>query len=70
MTIAIGDTVPDFQALATGRKTIRLSDYAGQCVLLYFYPKDNTAGCTQQAQFFRDTIEQFTAHNTIVLGVS
>lgn len=66
----ISDTIPNFQALATNGKTIQLTDYAGQNLLLYFYPKDNTSGCTQQAQFFRDHIAEFTAANTIILGVS
>ena len=68
--ISIGQVVPDFAAQATGDKTIHLSDYRGQFVLLYFYPKDNTAGCTGQAQGFRDAYAQFTAFNTVVLGVS
>ena len=70
MTVAIGDKVPDFQILANNGKAIQLSDYAGQFVLLYFYPKDNTAGCTEQAKFFRDHIAQFTAANIVILGVS
>jgi peroxiredoxin Q/BCP len=68
--LTIGQTVPDFQANATDGKTVHLSDYAGQFVLIYFYPKDNTAGCTQQAQSFRDAYAQFTALNTVILGVS
>jgi peroxiredoxin Q/BCP len=68
--IAIGQAVPDFTAQSTGGKTIKLSDYAGQFVLLYFYPKDNTAGCTQQAQNFRDASAQIAALNTVILGVS
>ena len=68
--LQIGQTVPDFQARATGDKTVHLSDYSGHFVLIYFYPRDNTAGCTEQAQFFRDTSQQFTALNTVILGVS
>jgi peroxiredoxin Q/BCP len=68
--VTIGQPVPDFTANATGGKTIKLSDYKGQFVLLYFYPKDNTAGCTQQAQNFRDASAQFVALNTVILGVS
>lgn len=70
MTINIGDVVPNFQASATGDKTISLSDYQGQKVLLYFYPKDNTPGCTQEGQAFRDHYSQFQALNTVILGVS
>jgi peroxiredoxin Q/BCP len=68
--VTIGQLAPDFTANATGGKTIKLSDYKGQFVLLYFYPKDNTAGCTQQAQNFRDASAQFAALNTVILGVS
>ena len=68
--ILIGNPVPDFDAPATGDKTIKLTDYRGRYVVLYFYPKDNTPGCTQEGQFFRDHIEKFTALNAIVLGVS
>jgi len=69
-SLVIGQTVPDFQASATDGKTIRLADYVGQFVVIYFYPKDNTAGCTQQAQHFRDTHSQFSGLNTVILGVS
>jgi peroxiredoxin Q/BCP len=68
--VTIGQAVPDFTANTTGDKTVKLSDYKGQFVLIYFYPKDNTPGCTQQAQIFRDAIDQFAAHNTVILGVS
>lgn len=69
-SVILKQVVPDFMAHATGDKFIRLADYAGQFVLLYFYPRDNTAGCTQQAQQFRDAYAQFTALNTVILGVS
>jgi thioredoxin-dependent peroxiredoxin len=68
--VQIGQLVPDFTAKIVNDKIIQLSDYAGRYVLLYFYPKDNTPGCTQQAQMFRDAIDQFTALNTVILGVS
>jgi peroxiredoxin Q/BCP len=68
--ISLNNPVPDFTACATGNKTLSLSDYRGHKVLLYFYPKDNTAGCTQQAQSFRDYHPQFAALNTVILGVS
>ena len=68
--VQIGQLVPDFTANIANDKTIQLSDYSGQYVLIYFYPKDNTPGCTQQAQIFRDSIEQFAALNTVILGVS
>jgi peroxiredoxin Q/BCP len=70
ISINIGDSVTDFESPATGGKTVKLRDYRGQYVVLYFYPKDNTPGCIQEGQGFRDTIGQFTALNTVVLGVS
>ena len=69
-TISIGAMAPDFELPATGGKTVRLSDLRGKNVVLYFYPKDNTSGCTQEGQDFRDNIEAFTEHNTVILGVS
>lgn len=68
--IRIDKPVPDFSTSATGDKTISLSDYQGKKVVLYFYPKDNTPGCTQEGRDFRDNIDKFTALNTVILGVS
>jgi thioredoxin-dependent peroxiredoxin len=68
--LSIGHVVSDFEATATGDKTVKLSDYRGNTVVLYFYPKDSTPGCTQEGQDFRDNIEKFKALNAIVLGVS
>lgn len=68
--LSISNVVPDFEATATGDKTTKLSDYRGKTVVLYFYPKDSTPGCTQEGQDFRDNIEKFTALNAVVLGVS
>jgi len=68
--ISIGKSVPDFEAPSTGNKTIKLTDYQGRHVVIYFYPKDNTPGCTLEGQTFRDNIEKFTALNTIILGIS
>ncbi|QSA99643.1 peroxiredoxin [Methylomonas sp. EFPC1] len=71
MTLAtLGSAVPDFEIAATGEKTVKLSDYRGKKVVLYFYPKDSTPGCTQEGQAFRDNIEQFNQLNTVILGVS
>lgn len=69
-TVTLGQAVPDFQLPATGEQTLALSDFKGKRLLLYFYPKDNTPGCTQEGQAFRDNIEQFDALNTVILGVS
>lgn len=66
----IGNIVPNFEAKATGDKTIQLSDYRGKYVVLYFYPKDSTPGCTQEGQDFRDNIDKFTALDAVILGVS
>ncbi|MDX8126513.1 peroxiredoxin [Methylomonas sp. OY6] len=71
MTLAtLGSAVPDFEIAATGEKTVKLSDYRGKKVVLYFYPKDNTPGCTQEGQGFRDNIERFNQLNAVILGVS
>lgn len=67
---SIGNVVPDFEANATSDKTVKLSDYRGNYVVLYFYPKDSTPGCTLEGQDFRDNIEKFKAFNAVVLGVS
>lgn len=69
-TVNLQQTVPDFELPSTGDKTIRLSDLRGKNVLIYFYPKDNTPGCTLEGQNFRDHIETFNAHNTLIFGIS
>ncbi|QPK64672.1 thioredoxin-dependent thiol peroxidase [Methylomonas sp. LL1] len=69
-TVAIGQAVPDFQLPATGDKHLSLADFKGRKLVLYFYPKDNTPGCTQEGQAFRDHISQFDDLNATVLGVS
>lgn len=66
----IGSTVPDFEVPSTSNKTVKLADYRGKYVILYFYPKDNTPGCTQEGRDFRDNIEKFEALNAVILGVS
>ena len=68
--IAVGQPVPDFSAAATSDRTVSLSDLRGRNVVLYFYPKDNTPGCTTEGQDFRDCHDDFDALDTIVLGVS
>ena len=68
--VAVGHAVPDFEVPATGDKTFRLSDFRGKNVLIYFYPKDNTPGCTLEGQNFRDNIDFFNQHNTVIVGVS
>jgi peroxiredoxin Q/BCP len=63
-------TVPEFSAAMTSGKTFRLSDYSGKNLVLYFYPKDNTPGCTAESMHFRDLMPEFTARNTEIVGVS
>ena len=62
--------VPDFSLPATGGTSFRLADQAGRIVVIYFYPKDSTPGCTTEGQNFRDLHAQFTAADAVVLGVS
>ena len=69
-TINLGDAVPEFELPATGGKTIKLSGLRSHNVVIYFYPKDSTPGCTLEGQDFRDNIGEFSAQNTIILGVS
>ena len=68
--ITVDKAVPDFQLPATGDKNIRLSELKGKNVVLYFYPKDNTPGCTLEGQDFRDLQNKFKRANTVVLGIS
>ncbi len=70
MTFEIGDKAPDFSLAANGGKQISLSDYAGKNIVLYFYPKDATPGCTTEAKDFSALVEDFKAANTVVVGVS
>lgn len=70
MCIEVGKKAPDFTLPNQDGETVQLSDYAGKNIVLYFYPKDMTPGCTTQACDFRDDYELFAEHNTIVLGVS
>ena len=65
-----GDAAPDFELKTDTGETVRLSDYRGQRVILYFYPKDDTPGCTTQACGFRDHYPQIEEKNAVVLGVS
>ena len=62
--------IPDFTLPATGGQTFNLADQAGSIVVIYFYPKDSTPGCTTEGQQFRDLHDQFTAAGAVVLGIS
>ena len=68
--LKIGNKVPDIELEATSNQTIKLSDFKGSKMILYFYPKDNTPGCTREGQDFRDNIRKFSSRKTIILGVS
>ena len=68
--IAIGKPVPAFSLPATGGEQISLKDFKGSNLVLYFYPRDSTPGCTQEGQAFRDLYTEFKAANTEILGVS
>jgi peroxiredoxin Q/BCP len=69
-TVAIGDQAPDFTALTDQGEALKLSDLRGKRVILYFYPKDDTSGCTTQACGFRDQYPVIEEKNGVVLGVS
>ena len=66
----IGSKIKNFSLPATGEQNINLDDLKGKNVVLYFYPKDSTPGCTTEGQDFRDRIDAFTKANTVILGVS
>jgi len=68
--LKVGDPAPDFAVQNDRGETVRLSDLRGKRVVLYFYPKDNTPGCTTQACNFRDSYPAITEKNAVVLGVS
>jgi thioredoxin-dependent peroxiredoxin len=68
--VKIGMKIPDFNLPATGDQNIKLSALKGKNIVLYFYPKDNTPGCTLEGQDFRDNIRKFNTRNTVILGVS
>ena len=66
----VGDQAPDFTARTDMGATVSLTDFRGKKVVLYFYPKDDTAGCTRQACSFRDNYSAVTARGAVILGVS
>jgi peroxiredoxin Q/BCP len=70
MPVEVGKKVPPFSLPATGEQDIALSDLKGKNVVLYFYPKDSTPGCTREGQDFRDNYTKFKRQNTVILGVS
>ncbi len=68
--IKTGKKIKNFSLPATGDKNISLSDYSGKKVVLYFYPKDSTPGCTTEGQDFSNAKTKFARQNTVILGVS
>jgi len=68
--VAIGEKVPDFDLPINGGGKLSLQALAGKNAVIYFYPKDNTSGCTTEAKDFRDLYDRFKALNTEVIGVS
>ena len=68
--VSIGKKVPDFTLPATGEQDLSLSDFTGKNVVVYFYPKDSTSGCTLEGQDFRDRINKFRRRKTVILGIS
>ena len=68
--IKTGNKIPDFELPATGGQNISLSALKGKRLVLYFYPKDSTPGCTIEGRDFRDYIKKFKVLNTVILGVS
>lgn len=69
-TVALNKKVPNFSAQATSDHVFKLSDYQGKHIVLYFYPKDNTPGCTLEGQTFRDHISKFNLNKSVIVGVS
>jgi thioredoxin-dependent peroxiredoxin len=70
MTLPVGCAAPQFTAKDTNGNTVSLSDFAGKTVILYFYPKDDTPGCTREAQGFKAAYEEYKGKDIVILGVS
>ena len=68
--VQIGKKAPDFKLTADNGKIYSLKDFKGKKIILYFYPKDNTSGCTKEACGFKDNIKIFNSKNVIILGIS
>jgi peroxiredoxin Q/BCP len=70
MALEVGTTAPSFTTTDDEGNSVSLSDFKGKMVVLYFYPKDDTPGCTKQAQSFRDSFSEYQDKDMVVLGVS
>jgi len=68
--LSVGDPAPDFELLDQDGESVSLSDFDGRTVVLYFYPKAKTGGCTREAQGFRDRLDAFAERDVAVLGCS
>ncbi len=68
--IEAGEMAPEFELESDSGGTVRLRDYRGRRVILYFYPKDDTSGCTKEACGFRDTLPEFESRDAVILGLS
>jgi peroxiredoxin Q/BCP len=68
--LQVGKAAPDFELPGEGWSKVKLSDFRGKRVILYFYPKDDTSGCTTQACGFRDAYPQIEERNAVVIGIS
>ena len=66
----LGKKVPDFSVTATNEAEFNLNQNIGKNIVIYFYPKDNTPGCTKEGEDFRDQHEAFSSNNAIIVGVS
>jgi peroxiredoxin Q/BCP len=70
MALAVGTAAPAFSTVDDGGNAVSLADFAGKIIVLYFYPKDDTPGCTKEAQSFRDNYAEYEGKDIVVLGVS
>ncbi|WP_148803661.1 thioredoxin-dependent thiol peroxidase [Campylobacter concisus] len=70
ITLEVGDKAPEFEALNQDGVKVALKDFIGKNVVLYFYPKDNTPGCTTEACEFSANYDQFIKNDTVIIGVS
>ena len=68
--VKLGEKIPDFTVASTDDSEFSLSENVGKNIVIYFYPKDNTPGCTKEGEDFRDQFEAFSSNNAIIVGVS
>ncbi|YAI82898.1 MAG: peroxiredoxin [cyanobacterium endosymbiont of Rhopalodia sterrenbergii] len=70
MVLSVGTIAPDFTTTNDEGTTVSLSDFKGKVIVMYFYPKDDTPGCTKEAQSFRDNYNQYQGKEIVIFGVS